>query len=67
MPISHQKVPSDGWKFKEPKTNTTLITINWDMLVKSVTAHRKNNGIDVGDVEGDIEKQISENHPDLVI
>lgn len=65
--ISHQKVPNGGWRFLEERTNTTVVAINWNDLVRCVTSHRKINGINVGDVEGDIDSQIEKNHPELTL
>lgn len=67
MPINHQIVPPNGWRFLEPKSNITIISLDWNSLVKGVIAHRKSNGIDVGDVELDIDNQIEKNHPHLSV
>lgn len=67
MAISHQRVPKDGWRFYEAKTNTSLISMDYEGLVRNVSGHRKANGINVGDVEGDIDKQIEEKHAYLAL
>jgi len=67
MAISHQRTPQNGWRYKQPRTETTIITTDWDSLVRAVTDHRRSNGIDVGDVIGDIDMQIAVNHPELVL
>lgn len=65
--ISHQKMPEGGWKYKHPKTGINLVGNNWDNLVSLAKKHCKSNGLSDVDIEIEIEKQIAQNHPELVI
>lgn len=65
--ISRQLVPHGGWKFREERTNTTLVALDFNSLVKMVTDHRKSNGFNEGDVEFDIEDQLEKAQPNLII
>lgn len=65
--ISHQKVPPMGWRYLEKRTNIELVAISWDRLVAHLKHHRKSNGLPEGEVEKDIEEQLSEKHPELVV
>lgn len=67
MAISHQRVPHGGWKYYQERTRTTIAALDHASLVKQVSDHRRNNGIDVGDVEEDIDQQIEKNQPQLTI
>lgn len=67
MAINHQKTPHGGWKYFESRTNTSIITMNRHDLTKAVTDHRRANGINIGDVEEDIDSQIEKLHPELSI
>ena len=67
MAISHQVRPNGGWKYFESRTDTTIITLTWDDLVKAVADHRKSNGIPMGNPEQEVDEQLSKLHPSLVI
>lgn len=63
MSESCQTVPPGGWQYKEEKTNTTIIGMSKDDLIKCIKNHRRSNGIMEGDVEGDMWSQIHTNFP----
>lgn len=65
--INHQVTPHGGWSFLEPKTNIKIVSLTHERLVRDVSNHRRSNGIDVGNVEKDIDEQIENNHPYLSI
>ena len=65
--ISHQLVPPGGWKFREEKTNTTIVARSMEELIKYVADHRRSNGITPGNVQLDIEEQLEKLHPSIVI
>lgn len=67
MAISPQRVPHGGWRYYQERTRTTISAIDYHSLVKQLSDHRRNNGIDVGDVESDIQEQIEKNQPHLKI
>lgn len=58
-----QQVPPGGWQYKEKKTNTTIIGMSKDDLLKCIKNHRKSNGIEEGNVEEDLWAQVKENFP----
>lgn len=67
MAISHQHTPPNGWRYFEEKTKTTLVAGTRDKLGIHLENHRQSNGIEQGDVQGDIDRQIEELHPHLKI
>lgn len=67
MAISKQQVPSGGWRYTQHSTKTTFVALTFDNLVSAVTDHRKANGMFESDVETEVEKQIEELHPEIVI
>lgn len=67
MPEIIQLVPPGGWRYKESKTNTTIVGMNLDDLIKSIKNHRRINGITEGEVVRDFWCQIKEYYPDYII
>ena len=65
--INHQKVPKTGWRYRQEKTNTTVVATDWNTLVNAVREHRRVNGIPPGDIEEDVDEQIEKNNPELSI
>lgn len=64
MIISHSVVPNGGWAYTQGKIR--LVGETFDLLKENVRSHRYHNGIPIGDLEGDIEKQIGASNPHLV-
>lgn len=65
--INHQKVPKTGWRYKQDRTNTTVVATDWQALVDGVKEHRRVNGIPPGDIEDEVDAQIEKNNPELSI
>lgn len=66
MSISHWLTPPGGWAFKE--SNKIIIRgESWEELVKYVRLHRLANRIPLGNVEQEVDDQISQLHPQLVL
>lgn len=64
MIISHSVIPSGGWIYTTEK-GIRLVAETFDLLVSNVKTHRMYNGIPMGDVAGDIERQLAHLHPHL--
>lgn len=63
--ISHQLVPPGGWKFMQG--DLLIMGETWNDLVKVVTNHRRSNGINFDNVAEEIEDQIADAHPSIII
>lgn len=51
--------PPGGWKYYEERTKITLMADTYENLVKHMKSHRKSNAIVEGNVEADLEEQMS--------
>lgn len=65
MRISHGVVPPNGWIYEED--GILVYGQTWDELLTNVINHRASNKKEMGDPERDIEDQIAEKFPHLVI
>lgn len=65
MKISHSLVPPDGFKFIQGKY--TIEGDTFDELLQNVRHHRISNLIPFGDLESEIEDQLAERFPHLVL
>lgn len=61
----HNVFPPGGWTYREEKTNTKLIGSTRKELISNMLNHRRINGIQAGDPEGDLMVQIAKNYPDF--
>lgn len=56
-------MPPGGWTYTQG--TVLLMAETFDNLVKNVRGHRASNGIPPGDIQKDIEEQLSKRFPHL--
>lgn len=65
MRISRQLVPPGGWAYIQGDYKLQAQT--FEALVDLVLNHRQSNGIEIGNVTEEVEEQIAESNPSIII